>query len=81
MGCCASEEAGLQNDRIADAKLKLEKKDKDVTKIGATKEKEDPTAGRKKKYAKNPPIQLGYWKIRGLAQPIRYLLEYTEHPY
>lgn len=43
--------------------------------------KEDPTAGRKKKYAKNKPILLGYWKIRGLAQPIRYLLEYTEHPY
>ena len=39
------------------------------------------TAGRKKKYAKNKPIQLGYWKIRGQAQPIRYLLEYCEHPY
>ena len=24
---------------------------------------------------------LGYWKIRGLAQPIRYLLEYIEHPW
>jgi len=36
---------------------------------------------RKKRYAKNKPIKLGYWKIRGLAQPIRYLLEYTEHPY
>ena len=26
-------------------------------------------------------MKLGYWKIRGLAQPIRYLLEYSEHPY
>jgi len=35
----------------------------------------------KKIYAKNPKIKLGYWKIRGLAHPIRYLLEYIEHPY
>ena len=48
--------------------------------MGAAK-KDDPTAGRKKKYAKNEPIKLGYWAIRGQAQPIRYLLEYTEHPY
>jgi len=47
--------------------------------IGAP--KDDPTAGRKKKYAKKEPILLGYWKMRGLAHPIRYLLEYTEHPY
>ncbi len=80
MGCCASEETGLQNDRIADGKLKLEKKDKDASAMGAP-AKDDPTAGRKKKYAKNAPIKIGYWKIRGLAQPIRYLLEYTEHPY
>ena len=31
---------------------------------------------RKQKYAGRPKIVLGYWKIRGLAQPIRYLLEY-----
>ena len=24
---------------------------------------------------------LGYWAIRGLAHPIRYLLEYTKTPY
>lgn len=41
----------------------------------------DPVKSRKKLYAKNPPIALGYWKIRGLAQPLRFLLEYTEHPY
>jgi len=32
----------------------------------------------------DPPKQdvlLGYWKIRGLAQPIRFLLEYTATPY
>jgi len=34
----------------------------------ALKEKvEDPTANRKKKYSKNQPIVIGYWKIRGLA--------------
>jgi glutathione S-transferase len=27
-----------------------------------------------------PKIRLGYWAIRGLAQPIRYLLEYTAGP-
>ncbi len=78
MGCCASEETGLQNQRL-DGVGKLEKKDKDAGTIGAP--KDDPTAGRKKQYSKNTPIQLGYWKIRGLAHPIRYLLEYTEHPY
>ena len=41
----------------------------------------DPTAGRKKKYSKKTPIKLGYWNIRGMAQPIRYMLEYSEHPY
>lgn len=35
----------------------------------------------KKKYAKKTPIKLGYWKIRGLAQPVRYMLEYIEHPW
>ena len=79
MGCCASEGTGTQNERIA-AAGQLERKDKDPAQMGATK-KDDPTAGRKKKYAKNTPIKLGYWAIRGQAQPIRYLLEYTEHPY
>ena len=41
----------------------------------------DPTAGRKKKFSKKTPIKLGYWNIRGMAQPIRYMLEYSEHPY
>jgi glutathione S-transferase len=26
-------------------------------------------------------LKLGYWKIRGLAQPIRFLLEYLAIPY
>jgi len=33
---------------------------------------------------KAPPagkVVLGYWKIRGLAEPIRYVLEYTKTPY
>ena len=49
--------------------------------MGGAKPDKDPSAGRKKKYANNAPIKLGYWAIRGQAQPIRYLLEYTEHPY
>ena len=35
----------------------------------------------KAKFANREKIILGYWKIRGLAQPIRYLLEYAELPY
>ena len=59
---------------------------KDVKTMGGaprveTKDVVDPLANRKKLYSKNPPILLGYWKIRGLAQPLRYLLEYSEHPY
>jgi len=27
------------------------------------------------------PVVLGYWAIRGLAQPIRMLLEYSSIPY
>ena len=75
--CCVSDE-------IAGPPVPLEgisKKENDPATIGAPKTNPDPTAGRKKKYSKNQPIQLGYWKIRGLAQPLRYLLEYTEHPY
>lgn len=55
MGCCASEETGLQNQRL-DGIGKLEKKEKDVGAIGASAAKDDPTAGRKKLYAKNSPI-------------------------
>ena len=41
-----------------------------------------PTASeRRDMYANRPKIVLGYWKIRGLAQQIRYLLEYIQHPY
>jgi glutathione S-transferase len=29
----------------------------------------------------NQPVTLGYWKIRGLAQPIRFLLEYANVAY
>lgn len=54
-------------------------KDNDIETIGAPKATTEPT--RKKKYSKKQPIKLGYWKIRGLAQPIRYLLEFSEHPY
>ena len=36
---------------------------------------------RKKTYSQNTPLQLGYWNIRGVAMPIRYLLEYSDHPF
>ena len=29
----------------------------------------------------NNKLILGYWAIRGLAQPIRFLLEFTKMPY
>ena len=32
-------------------------------------------------YAGNMPIKIGNWSVRNLAQPIRFLLEYSEHPY
>ena len=84
MGCCATEAAGIQNDRL-EGISKKDQSSKDAKTMGAprteTKKDADPLANRKKMYSKNPPILLGYWKIRGLAQPLRYLLEYTEHPY
>ena len=83
MGCCATEAAGIQNERLENVGKK-EQTSKDAKSMGAPRvelKKEDPLANRKKLYSKNPPILLGYWKIRGLAQPLRYLLEYSEHPY
>ena len=71
--CCASEAPGTQNDRLSDLG---KRKDKDAGTMGKGVPK-----NRRKMYAKNAPIKLGYWKMRGLGQPIRYLLEYTEHPY
>lgn len=62
MGCCASEE--ISPLQPFPPQGGLEKK-KDVAAIGS--KSEDPTAGRKKKWAKKTPIKLGYWKIRGLA--------------
>lgn len=84
MGCCASEQSGIQDSRLEDAanaaeNITKQSRENDPSKMGAP--KNDPTAGRKKKYAKNPAILLGYWKCRGVAQPIRFMLEYTEHPY
>ena len=77
MGCCASEQAGPQNQRLetVGAVAKKEAPPKEMNK------QLEPANDKKKKWAKNPKIKLGYWKIRGLAQPIRYLLEYIEHPY
>ena len=84
MGCCASESTGLQNERL-EGISKKDASSKDAKTMGSAPrietKNDDAIAIRKKLYAKNPPILLGYWKIRGLAQPLRYLLEYTEHPY
>jgi hypothetical protein len=82
MGCCASEQAGGQNERLekVGAVEKKENKPLEMAKPMVT-STAPPVDDKKKKWAKNPKIKLGYWKIRGLAQPIRYLLEYIEHPY
>ena len=72
--CCASEETGALNDKVGQG----EKKNNPAS-IGDI--KKDPVLVRKKELAQKKPILLGYWKIRGLAQPLRYLLEYTEHPW
>lgn len=75
MGCCGSaptgppEKAGTATTKSAAGIGKS---------VAPTKQE---IADRGKLYANNPKIQLGYWKIRGLAHPIRYLLEYIEHPY
>lgn len=74
MGCCGSaptgppEKTGVPTTKSAAG----------IGKPGLSKQE---IADRAKLYANNPKIQLGYWRIRGLAHPIRYLLEYIEHPY
>lgn len=81
-GCCASSDntASERTEELggikAAEKAPVQMGAKDTTDAAATVVKNN-----KKKYAKNAPIKLGYWKIRGLAQPIRYLLEYIEHPW
>ena len=84
MGCTESEAIGVQPSDLADLTAKKETTSKDVKSMGTPKiemkeVKAEPS--RKKQYSKKPPILLGYWKIRGLAQPLRYMLEYSEHPY
>ena len=71
-GCCASEADG----QTANPGELAKKGTKDGAEMGKGVPK-----NRKKLYSKNTHLKLGYWKMRGLAQPIRYLLEYTEHPY
>ena len=76
MGCCGSEQTTPTENpgqmTIAKAPVTLESK---------SKPKSEMTVSRKKLYKKNPKIKLGYWKMRGVAQPIRYLLVYIEHPF
>ena len=69
MGCCATEAAAIQNERL-DGVSSNDKSAKDPKTMGAPRtetKKEDPMALRKKQYSKNQPMLLGYWKIRGLA--------------
>ena len=51
----------------------MEKNDVSIEKLGLVR--------KKTLYKKNTPIKIGYWKIRGMAQQIRYLLIYIDHPY
>ena len=68
-GCCASEPSA--NNRPTMDQHGLKKKS------GAMMGSKTPSANeRRDMYANKPKIVLGYWKIRGLAQQIRYLLEY-----
>lgn len=75
MGCCGSAPTGPPE------KLGTATVNKSAAGIGKGAPVKQDTAERAKLYANNPKIKLGYWKIRGLAHPIRYLLEYVEHPY
>lgn len=80
MGCCGSDPAAATNN-VAPMTVK-----KNINEIG-TKPVAKPVepvvaeVSRKMLYKKNPKIKLGYWKMRGVAHQIRYLLEYIEHPY
>jgi len=56
-------------------KGKKKKKDTESEESESKKTKSD------EKDEKKEGIILGYWKIRGLAQPIRLLLEYQNVPY
>ena len=57
-GCCVSEAPGTQNERLSD---QLKSNDKDAANMG------NKGHIRKKMYAKNIPLKLGYWNMRGLA--------------
>jgi hypothetical protein len=73
MGCCGSDPAAATNN-VAPMTIK-----KNINDIGTK-----PVVievSRKQLYKKNPKIKLGYWKMRGVAHQIRYLLEFIEHPY
>ena len=80
--CCATDDMEIQNDRVENVGS-VSKKSKNPGKMGAprTQTKKPKSKSRKELLSKKKPILLGYWKIRGLAHPIRYLLEYCEHPY
>ena len=73
--CCASE---TDMGRPLDTATLSKKEGKSSKSMG---EKLEKKVDRKTQLANKPKIILGYWKIRGLAQQIRYLLEYIEHPY
>ena len=81
MGCCGSDPAAATTS-VGVAPMAVKKNiDSIGVKPDETKPVEPVVVSRKKLYAKNPKIKLGYWKIRGVAHQVRYLLEYIEHPY
>ena len=85
MGCCASETsqtAGNRSIESGDLARKDPKSAKEMgSKIKSSVAAKPAALSRKDQYKGKQPIVLGYWKIRGLAQPIRYLLEFIEHPW
>lgn len=75
MGCCATEGASTQNERIAGvgSEKKLIAKSAEVMGSKVQQEAAKPAPAketavdRKTQYKSHKPITLGYWKIRGLA--------------
>ena len=76
MGCCATEGASTQNERIAGvgSEKKLIAKSAEVMGSKVQQEaakqapaKDETSVDRRTKYKTHKPITLGYWKIRGLA--------------
>jgi len=72
-----------ENAPATSAAPKAARKESD-TENGKSNRSESKSSGSDVDVLKAPPagkVVLGYWKIRGLAEAIRYVLEYTRTPY